>query len=204
MLEDKALTLLDVDDLPNLSGCRSNLAEILATDHDAYKSIIMMIEKGCYPNVVAEAHGIIATTFQRWLQNGYKDLQEEKDTLYSRFTSDIRRALAKARMDVECRVKDKDMKFWLSRGPGRTLSPDWREEAQTIKHEGKIDHVGEVHHVGELRHDGQVGHLHLQGEDLSKVLQELNKAGLIEMNDQSRILITEFTSEEVDEAITEE
>ncbi len=190
MNEDHALTLRDADDLPNLSGYKSHLASLIKDDYEGYCSMIYAIEKGAYANVVAEAFGIAPSTFRNWYDLGVRDLISEKDSIYSRFSTDIRRALSRCRMQVESHIKDTDPKFWLSKGPGRWISDDWSDtKTSTVKHEGIVEHKGSISHQGELSHSGSLTHLHLEPVELASILQELANAGLLTLDESTQRLI---------------
>lgn len=78
------------------------------------RMILAGIRAGGYPQVAAEAWGVPAELFRRWMRRG-------------RFKDEVRQAAAQARLRAEIETRDKDARFWLRHGPGkeRPDAPGW-------------------------------------------------------------------------------
>lgn len=101
---------------------------------DRHRDIVELIRAGAFDWVAAEACGIARETFFRWVRRGERaivaDVAEgEPEWIYRSFAEDVRMASAFARVTAEIEVKAADVKWWLSRGPGKTKPgrPGWTE-----------------------------------------------------------------------------
>lgn len=91
--------------------------------------ILASIRAGAFDWVAAQAAGVSAPTFYRWLA--------DKRQPYRAFAEKVAEARAIARLSVEIEVRKKSPEFWLSRGPGRERpgEPGWGEKT-TVEHTG--------------------------------------------------------------------
>jgi len=128
-------TLLDIPDRANLPaeppGTRpSILVQIVTETPDLYKKLITLIRMGAAGHVAAERLGISEKTFYEWARIGRQELQqaEPPDTYYTRFYTDIRRAVAMKRSEIEIEVAATEPKKWLSHGPGRIFGDNWSDK----------------------------------------------------------------------------
>lgn len=98
--------------------------------------ILAAIRQGAYPPIAAEACGIPAATFTRWIEKG---LQKKAPKTYRAFAREIAAAAAQARMmaEVKC-YRDKPYQ-WLRHHPGMGPLdyPDWTNYARLILEEKK-------------------------------------------------------------------
>ncbi len=88
--------------------------------------ILMWVRSGAFPEVAAEAEGVPAEVFARWMAWGSRT-QPPPRPRYRRFVRNVRQAAAQARLRSEIKVREKDLKFWLLSGPGkeRPGCPGW-------------------------------------------------------------------------------
>ena len=127
-------TLLDIPGrkpLPQIlqrKGRKCTLIEMILHNPDRYSRLITHIRAGVSFNVAAEANSIGERTFYEWGQRGQEDLDLGKDTFFSRFFRDVRRAAAMATADCESEVKALEPRKWLSHGPGRIFGGAWGAE----------------------------------------------------------------------------
>lgn len=116
----------------------SHLEKILRFNPELYEGVLRLIRRGCYAHVVMAAMGIHPVTFRNWIWQGRKDDEEEKDTIYRKFFTDMFRAVSHARVNMELKLAEIiDMKnepgllrHWLSVGPGRMVGKEWQEKHQ--------------------------------------------------------------------------
>jgi len=86
--------------------------------------IVASIRAGGYPRIAAEAWGVPAAEFDRWLEMGRKRRAVEP---YKSFTLAVDQAQAQARLKAEMAAYDNDPRFWLKNGPGKEVpgKPGW-------------------------------------------------------------------------------
>jgi hypothetical protein len=94
-------------------------------------TICAYIRKGAFPHMAAEAAGVPAEVFHRWMAQG--ELQRAREP-YRTFAKQVRQAVAQARILTEFEVREKDPRFWLLKGPGREQpgSPGWTRETKPL------------------------------------------------------------------------
>ena len=132
-IEKDVETLLDIPQRkplpqpPQRKGRRFKLVDIIHHAPDLYARLITHIRAGVSFNVAAAAVGIGERTFYDWGEKGSLDYEAGKDTYFSRFYHDVRKAAATATADCEMAVKELDPKKWLSHGPGRIFGGQWSE-----------------------------------------------------------------------------
>lgn len=97
-------------------GRVSVLEHIIRYDPNTYNRMLLFIRLGGYAWVAAEAMGISAEQFCRWLARGAR----ETEGIYYQFHQDVTRAQAMARLMVELKVQEDNPEFWLRCGPGRS------------------------------------------------------------------------------------
>lgn len=154
------LTNLDIEGrkpLPEIvdGRYRSLLHDIVEHNPDTYAEFIMLIKQGAYYHTAAEACGISEKTLADWSRKGRRDLDTATDSVYSRLTLDVRRAVAKARVKREIQIAETDPKKWLSLGPGRIFGNQWAEE-KSSEHEPEVMEV-ELKEQLELEHKEDTG-----------------------------------------------
>jgi len=88
------------------------------------KGIVKLIRQGAYDYQAAQASGIDASTFYRWMKAG-----EKADSVYHQFCTEVQQARAHARTGAEIEVKKGNPLAWLRYGPGRERpgEPGWTE-----------------------------------------------------------------------------
>lgn len=88
------------------------------------KGILAAIRAGAFPNIAAEAMGVPADLFEKWLKMGTRDRAKEP---YKTFAIQVEQAKAQARLKAEMNVFNDDPKAWLRSGPGKETpdSPGW-------------------------------------------------------------------------------
>lgn len=86
--------------------------------------ILASIRAGCYAHIAAQAWGVPAAVWQRWLSQG-----QEPDALepYRSLNHAVEEAKAQARLKAEVEAQAKDPRFWLKNGPGKDPgdAPGW-------------------------------------------------------------------------------
>lgn len=119
-------------------GKKTKLAKFFEVNQDTYKKILMFIEQGCYDYVAAEAMGITADTWYKWLRIGEEQYRDGRRSYYARFFVDVRTAQSRSRLLAEIEVKREDPRFWLTRGPGKSRPgrPGWTETVHIGGDEG--------------------------------------------------------------------
>lgn len=127
------LTNLDIEGrkpLPEVKDARyrSQLHEIVEYAPETYAEYIILLQQGAYYNSAAESIGIPEKTLAEWGKKGRRDLDSGIDSVYSRFTLDVRKSIAKARVRCEIQIHQTDPRKWLSLGPGRIFGNQWAEE----------------------------------------------------------------------------
>jgi len=130
---DLVETLLDV---PNRKPLEDPGPEILSNNglvrfvHDKpllYKKFIGQLREGATLNsAIFSSKFCNPTLVKKWINQGMKDAEEEKDTFYSRLFYDVAGANAEKRAEVEILVAEDDPKFWLTNGPGKYLDDEWK------------------------------------------------------------------------------
>jgi len=84
-------------------------------------TIVAYIRSGAFDWVAAEAAGVGASTFRRWMKAG-----EGGDAAYIGFYEAVREARGQARVTAEVDVRKDNPLAWLRYGPGRDRGPDER------------------------------------------------------------------------------
>lgn len=108
-------------------GRKCKLYDLVLHSPDTYARLITYIKSGVSFNVAAAAIGIAERTFYEWGEKGSVDFEAEKDTYFSRFYRDVRKAVATATADCEMSVKELDPRKWLAHGPGRIFGGSWSD-----------------------------------------------------------------------------
>ncbi len=112
--------------------------------------LLSYVRQGGFPLVAAEAAGVSADAFERWLRRGEEAPAREP---YRGFHDSLGQALAQARLLAELAVAKKDPKFWLISGPGRDLpaSPGWaRPSAAVVEADAAEDSAEHLHQTLQL------------------------------------------------------
>jgi hypothetical protein len=88
------------------------------------QQIAAFIRAGGFPHVAAEAAGVAARTFRRWLRCSNKP---ESEPCYRTFAAAIRQAKAQARLRAEIAALEGKPLDWLKYGPGKETArnPGW-------------------------------------------------------------------------------
>jgi hypothetical protein len=94
---------------------------------EIHQKIVNFIRQGTYDWVAAQAAGVNAATFRRWMAAG-----REGDSRYVEFLQAVDRARAEARVLAEIEVRQTNPLAWLRYGPGRERpsEPGWTELKQ--------------------------------------------------------------------------
>ncbi len=58
------------------------------------KTVVNLLQEGCYAKVAAETVGINEKTYYDWINKGERDLEGNKETIYSKFCKSIKEARA--------------------------------------------------------------------------------------------------------------
>jgi hypothetical protein len=93
--------------------------------------ICAFIRAGGFPRVAAEAAGVPAGLFERWLRRGKRRRAPE---CYRAFAAAVAEARAQARLAAELQVFDKRPLDWLKCGPGRDTrtDPGWASAPKPV------------------------------------------------------------------------
>jgi hypothetical protein len=81
-------------------------------DPEAARRIVAAVGSGAFPWAAAEAAGVSRGAFAAWLRR--------KGEPYRTFRRQVAEAEGRARVLAEVQAYQKDVKFWLRYGPGRT------------------------------------------------------------------------------------
>ncbi len=86
--------------------------------------ILASIRAGGYPHVAAQAYGIPAERFLRWMR---RVRQGKAPRRIRRLIGLVNEAAAQARLKAEINTCDSDPRFWLRHGPGKETrqAPGW-------------------------------------------------------------------------------
>lgn len=134
MLDSEGIeTLLDVPgrkelpEIPKRPGRKCLLEQIVLFNPQRYHQIIAKVRHGVSLNVAVEAAGINESTFYDWAIKGREHLAEHPpiDSFFSRFYSDLRRAVAHTVADCEMTIAIKNPTKWLVHGAGRIFGGHW-------------------------------------------------------------------------------
>lgn len=98
---------------------QSKLLYIVSTRPESYAKMLALIMLGASVPSAAMMTGISRKNLLDWRAMGLIDEAEGKDTIYSRFTSDINFAAIIPSIDAETAILRKDPLEWLRSGPGR-------------------------------------------------------------------------------------
>ncbi len=93
------------------------------------KKILAGIRQGAYELVAAEAAGVPAEVYKSWLGRAK---QRSTPAKFRQFAYKVMEAKAQARLFAEIELRQKDPKFWLTRGPGKETVdfPGWSKEVK--------------------------------------------------------------------------
>lgn len=93
------------------------------------QAIVAYVRAGGFPHVAAEAAGVPADVFERWLQLGERPRAAAK---YREFADAVRQAAAQARLGAEVTARTDKPLDWLRGGPGRAAphSDGWTGPAR--------------------------------------------------------------------------
>ena len=80
------------------------------------QALVTYIRQGGFPLVAADAAGVPVPAFVAWMERGERAGAREP---LRGFATNVRQAIAQARLLAELAVCKKDPKFWLGHGPGR-------------------------------------------------------------------------------------
>lgn len=88
------------------------------------KKIVAAINKGTYPPIAAQAHGVDAATLARWLRTGRA---KKAKNPYRSFALRVDKATAQARAKAEAKAWEKNPLAWLKHHPDLThqAAPTW-------------------------------------------------------------------------------
>jgi hypothetical protein len=97
------------------------------------RMILAAIRAGGFTQVAAEAYGLPAGLFRRWLRRGRSKRAPRR---YRRLAAQVQQAVAQARLKAEIDVLQADARFWLRHGPGRETAdtPGWTTPTKPIFH----------------------------------------------------------------------
>jgi hypothetical protein len=95
------------------------------------EEICRYLTAGAFAQVAAEAAGIPAEVFARWLEAGRRKGAREP---YRTFSRRVQTAMAQARLLAESAVLEKAPHVWLKSGPGRETpdKPGWTRDVSAL------------------------------------------------------------------------
>jgi hypothetical protein len=99
------------------------------------QSICAFIRAGGFPRVAAEAAGVPAAVFERWLRRGKR---RRAPDCYRAFAEAVAQARAQARLAAELQAFEKRPLDWLKCGPGRETAadPGWASAPKPVSRGG--------------------------------------------------------------------
>jgi hypothetical protein len=100
------------------------------------RQISAYIRAGGFPHVAAEAAGVPARAFERWLRRGHNP---RRDPAYRTFAGAVRAAAAQARLRAEIAALEGKPLDWLRYGPGKETAgrPGWTAAARAAADTGR-------------------------------------------------------------------
>ncbi|VTR96784.1 hypothetical protein [Tuwongella immobilis] len=113
---------------PSATATGSTGGRTIRLTDEMIRQIAAYIRKGGFPVMAAEAAGVPRDRFEAWLARAQ---QPRPPKLIAKLLSEIRQAIAQARIFAELHVFQDDPKTWLKSGPGRDLPdlPGWTTTA---------------------------------------------------------------------------
>jgi hypothetical protein len=171
---------------------------------EIYTRMLGYIRAGAWDHVAASCMGVHPDTFTEWMNRGRDETQINKESPYSRFYRDVRRATAIARLTAEIEVKKTNPTTFLRvKHRSKVNEPGWDSE--------KIEHVIEG---GEnpIEVNGQMivaGKVIPADETILEALGVMEELGLVQMTEAGKALALSFqknkqVNEIQDEEILEE
>jgi hypothetical protein len=93
------------------------------------QAIVAYVRAGGFPHVAAEAAGVPAEVFERWMRLGERPRAAAR---YREFAEAVRQAVAQARLGAEVAARNDKPLDWLRGGPGRATptSEGWTGPAR--------------------------------------------------------------------------
>lgn len=188
-------------------GPKSKLANLIRFAPDRYAEMIARIRSGTSFHVAAEAVGIAERTFYAWAQIGAQDMAQSpcKDSYYSRFFRDVRRAAAQATAKCEETIMNASPAKWLANGPARIFGLHWgasdkqvsnASNTPLLSHDDAIDAPFKVKSEGVVKTENLEIDPVLEYEAL-KVWEDL---GLISINeDMKKAFLMQESNQELKE-----
>jgi hypothetical protein len=119
------------------------LSDVLGPSGETREWLILAsIRAGGYPHVAAEAYGVPAERFLRWVRRARKGKVPRR---IRRLIRSVNEAAAQARLKAEINTCDADPRFWLRHGPGKETrqAPGWAALAKPCFGAGG-DEIGSV------------------------------------------------------------
>jgi len=99
---------------------------------EQYSKLLLMLSNRCSLKAAAMTIGIRPDTLTRWLRKG----KEEEEGVYRLFYDGCVSAISHAVVDAEIELNQSDPKFYLTRGPGKTIVGD----IYNIAAKGELDY----------------------------------------------------------------
>jgi hypothetical protein len=112
-------------------------------NEQTHEAIVLSVRKGNYVETAAEAVGITATTFYRWMERGEADVENDVKSVFSEFCEAIKRAKAESEAIDLDHIAD-------AAGKGNWQAAAWRLERRFPTKWGKQDKL-------QLEHSGKIG-----------------------------------------------
>ncbi|NBO91604.1 MAG: hypothetical protein EBV06_04715 [Planctomycetia bacterium] len=97
-------------------------------------NLVAFLRAGGFPEVAAEASGITAAQFSRWMQRGS---QPGAPRRLREFVTAVMQAVAQARLGAEVAMHENKPLEWLKFGPGRI---DWGAKAKPHEQAPGLEH----------------------------------------------------------------
>lgn len=175
-------------------GRKGKIHRLMKGAPEVYRKVVMFIEQGCYDYVAAEAMGVTADTWRKWMRRGEEEAADGKNTYYARFFRDISMASARARLMAELEVRRDDPKFFLTHGPGkpRPNRPGWSNRVEVA---GDADSPLSLE-VADARPDSA------PVEELGTAIALMEELGLIHATPEGRQIIDALPSPRTDDPQT--
>ena len=137
------------------------IADVQQYDPERWETFIAALRSGASFRAAAGILGVQPETISRWLERG----RGARQGAYRRFYRAVMKALQEATAIAEIKVLERNPENWLRNGPGKVVSPEWREDGKKVE----VEVTGGIETSGKL----QVAHV-----DVVEALKHIQAAGL--------------------------
>lgn len=142
---------------------QTTIKDLDSVSPERWSAFINALEAGASWNAAAGVLRVSPTTVRAWMDRG----SGARSGPYRKFYNQVTEALQMATAVAEAKVKERNPEKWLRDGPGRHISPEWRDD-------GREDEIA-VNVQGQVASQGV---LQIATVDITAALRELQSAGV--------------------------